>query len=290
MGSHPLRIDLHAHTTESDGTSSPRQLIEEAGAAALSALAITDHDTLAGFQQAEPIAAEAGLELICGIELSTKLEPANGRARSAHLLGYFVNQPPSQSFRDWLQLQQRNRHTRNLALIQRLNALGIEITIEEVHAEGFPLTGRPHFARVLVKKGYAQTARSAFDLYLADDARAAVEREQVPLLEGVRRLREAGAVPVLAHPVRLPQGQDEDTLAALLKTARESGLQGLECYHSEHQPKDTARFLHLAQQLELKVTGGSDFHGANKPDIELGTGREGNIHVPYALLEALRQS
>ncbi len=285
-----MRIDLHSHTTESDGTSTPAELVAQAVGASLSALAVTDHDTLAGYFAAAPVASQAGLELICGIELSTRLEPLQGRAKSAHLLGYFVNQSPSPEFREWLNVQQQNRHTRNVALIEKLNALGMQITLDEVQAEGYPLTGRPHFARVLVRKGYAANARDAFDRYLADDARAAVDREQVPLLEGVRILREAGAAPVMAHPVRLPQAADSDALAALLVDAREHGLVGIECYHSEHGPEDTARFLSLASQLNLKVTGGSDFHGANKPDIELGSGRDGNINVPYELLTVLRDS
>jgi predicted metal-dependent phosphoesterase TrpH len=281
-----LQIDLHAHTTESDGTSSPRELVNLALQVPLRALAVTDHDTLSGYELALPAAQEAGLELICGIELSTKLD--NGR--SAHLLGYFVNQPPSTGFRDWLDVQQQNRHNRNVSLIEKLNALGMPITLEEVQAEGRPLTGRPHFARVLVRKGFARDAREAFDLYLADHARAAVDREQVPLLDGIERLRQSGAAPVLAHPIRLPQGQNDEALGELLGQAREAGLQGLECYHSEHQPEDTARFLVLARKLSLKVTGGSDFHGANKPDIGLGTGRDGNISIPYELLTALRES
>ena len=285
-----MRIDLHTHTNQSDGTASPEELVRLALAVPLRAVGITDHDTFAGYQQAAPLARQAGLELVCGIELSTRLHLAgpHGRSPSAHLLGYFLQGAPTPEFQAWLGLQKLNRDRRNVALIAKLRSLDIDITLEEVQAVGPHQTGRPHFAHVLVQKGYAATLRQAFDRYLADAAEASVEREQVPVEEGLRRLREGGAVPVLAHPIRMPYPPDDERLAGLLTLLRQQGLEGLECHHSEHSAEDVASFQSLAQRLGLKQTGGSDFHGGNKPDIDLGTGRANNVHVEYELLERLR--
>ncbi|HVV72564.1 MAG TPA: PHP domain-containing protein, partial [Verrucomicrobiae bacterium] len=148
-------IDLHSHTDQSDGTDSPAQLVHRAAAIGLEVLGITDHDTLAGHDLAAPVAAEVGLELVCGVELSTRPErrPGEKRPPSVHLLAYFLNAPPPAGFRDWLLQQQASRRRRNLDLVARLNSLGIDITLEEVQALGRHLTGRPHFARILLKKG-----------------------------------------------------------------------------------------------------------------------------------------
>ena len=264
--------------------------MRQALAVPLAALAITDHDTFAGFEQAAPSARETGLELICGIELSTRLNLTgkNGRPPTAHLLGYFLQVAPSEEFRVWLARQREHRDHRNVALIEKLRSLGVDITLDEVKAMGRNQTGRPHFANVLVRKGYALNQRQAFDFYLADEARASVEREQVSVADGLRRLHEGGAVAVLAHPIRLPFRPGDRRLAELLGQLKEQGLDGLECQHSEHAPEDVAAFRTLARQLNLMETGGSDFHGGNKPDIHLGTGRHGNVHVEYDVLEALR--
>jgi predicted metal-dependent phosphoesterase TrpH len=282
-------IDLHTHTDQSDGSVPPHRLVYEALALGLEALAITDHDTLAGYDLAAPVAAEAGLELLCGIELSTRLEQKvpGPRMPSVHLLGYFTGEPPSAGFREWLRQQQESRRKRNLALIAKLRSLGVDITLEEVQALGRNLTGRPHFARVLVSKGYVANSQEAFDVYLADHARAAVEREEPTLIEGIRHIRAGGGLPSLAHPVRLPQ-RDASSLRALLEELCEAGLQGIEVYHSEHSHHDTELYLELASEFGLAATGGSDFHGENKPSIYLGSGRKNNLHLPYALLEQIR--
>ena len=286
-------IDLHTHTDQSDGTATPAALIAAAKALPLEALAITDHDTLAGYDIAVPLAAEAGLELICGIELSTRLEPKpedripGKRAPSVHLLGYFID-APSPGFREWIVGSQRSRHQRNLTLIARLNSLGVDITLDEVKVIGRNLTGRPHFARILLQKGYVKTNQEAFDKYLADDAEAGVERDEPSLFEGVKRVSEGGGLPVLAHPVRLLGGRDRTKLAVLLQELIAVGLRGIEVFHSEHTPEDSETFASLAREFDLAITGGSDYHGGNKPGIELGTGK-GNLHLPYSVLEAIRE-
>jgi 3',5'-nucleoside bisphosphate phosphatase len=283
-------IDLHAHTDQSDGSVPPAQLVHNAVALGLEALGITDHDLLTGYDMAVPVAAEAGLELICGVELSTRPEqqPGEKRPPSVHLLGYFLETPPTPEFRNWLLRHQASRQQRNLDLIAKLNSLGVDITLEEVQALGRNLTGRPHFAKILLKKGYVKTNQEAFDLYLADDARATVEREEPTLMEGIQRVRAAGGLPALAHPVRLPR-RDRESLETLLASLCAAGLEGLEVYHSEHSPEDVELYRSLADQFGLIVTGGSDFHGDNKPSIALGTGKDHNLQISYALLEQMRE-
>jgi len=283
-------IDLHTHTDRSDGAASPAQLIEDARALGLQALGITDHDTLEGYDIAAPLAAAAGLELVSGIELSTRPDPPpdGSRPPSVHLLGYFLREPASAGFRQWIQGHQESRRERNRKLIAKLNSLGVEITLEEVQALGKHLTGRPHFAKVLLRKGYVRTNQEAFDRYLADNASASVERDEPELVEGVRRIRDGGGLPSLAHPVRLPQ-RDRPSLEKLLRTLTDKGLQGIEVYHSEHSPQDTALYAELAAQFQLIETGGTDFHGDNKPSIHLGTGKDNNVNLPYALLEKMRR-
>jgi hypothetical protein len=284
-------IDLHSHTDQSDGSSSPADLIQEALDLNLEALGVTDHDTLAGYDIAEPIARERGLELVCGIELSTRLEDPSSTKRppSVHLLGYFARNAPTQGFRDWLINWQDSRRERNRKLIKRLNELGVAIELEEVQKIGRNLTGRPHFAKVLIAKGYVRTTQEAFDKYLAENASAGVEREECSLIDGIRMVREAGGTPVLAHPYRLPMARDEARMSALLEDLIDEGLQGIEVFYSEHSPEDRDLYMRLAARLNLIPTGGSDYHGSNKPGIHLGTGKGNNLNLPYSVLENLRR-
>jgi predicted metal-dependent phosphoesterase TrpH len=274
-------IDLHTHTNESDGSHSPAELIREAAASGIEALAITDHDTLAGYHAAVAPARAAGLELVCGIELSTKL-----RGRSVHLLGYFPDREPSAPFQDWLREMQESRRDRNVRLASRLRGMGMDIRLEEVQERGRGMTGRPHFAQVMVEKGYVSDYRQAFDLYLDESASAYVPRLEPKFVEGIERIRGGGGIAVLPHPIRVNSGRLEDVLPEMC----DMGLQGLEAYHSDHTPEDTARFLTLAAKNGLAVTGGSDFHGDLKPGVRLGTGSDGNLCVPRAVLEALKEA
>jgi predicted metal-dependent phosphoesterase TrpH len=278
-------IDLHTHTNESDGTLTPIELIEAAVRARLEAIAITDHDTFAGHDQAVDAARAAGLELVCGIELNTRLAIGEGAHKTVHLLAYFLNAPPTEEFRAWLDELAAGRRERNLRLAERLKGRGIDIELAEVQRLGRTLTGRPHFARVLVSKGYAATTEQAFRDYLGETAPSFVERDAPDLAAGVEKVARAGGVAVVAHPIRLgARGDQEDRLIARL---RETGVAGLEAYHSDHSPQDMERYAALASKYGLKMTGGSDFHGAVKPQISLGVGRS-NLDVSYNILKALR--
>ena len=275
-------IDLHSHTDRSDGTFTPAELIAEAVRVGLEGLAITDHDTFAGYDAALPYASRAALELICGIELSTRYQGG-----SVHLLGYFPVTPPSKEFRAWLDLILAGRRDRNNRLITKLQSLGVEITLAEVETMGRTLTGRPHFARVLVDKGYAKDIQDAFDHYLDESARGFVHRQGVPMEEALERIVGSGGVPSLAHPIRVAKNNWEK-LAAYVEDLAGLGLRAIEVYHSDHSPENVSYYASLAERFELGVTGGSDFHGANKPQISLGTGKRNNLHVPDALLENLK--
>jgi predicted metal-dependent phosphoesterase TrpH len=275
-------IDLHSHTDQSDGTFTPAELVAEASRVGLRALAITDHDTFAGYDAAIPLAAKAGLELICGIELSTRYQGG-----SVHLLGYFPATPPSDELRAWLAWVLEMRRDRNIRLIAKLQSLGLDITLAEVEKVGRTLTGRPHFAQVLVQKGYAKDLQNAFDVYLDESGRGFVQRQEVPMEEALERILGSGGVPSLAHPVRVAKNNWEK-LAEYVEDLAGLGMRAVEVYHSDHSPENVSYYASLADRFHLGMTGGSDFHGANKPAISLGTGKHNNLHVPDALLENLK--
>jgi predicted metal-dependent phosphoesterase TrpH len=270
-------IDLHSHTEESDGSCSPAQLIEMAARAGITVLGVTDHDTFAGFDKALPHAEAAGVELLCGIELSTKLH-----GRSVHLLGYFLSQDSMGEFRDWVLDMQASRRDRNIRLVARLRELGFDITLAEAQARGRGLTARPHFAQVMVEKGYVNSLRQAFDEYLDESAIGYVYRREPTFAEGVERIRNAGGIASLAHPTRV----NED-IAEVMPELCDGGMNAIEAYHSDHAEADTELYLTLARKYGLLVTGGSDFHGDIKPNVRLGVGC-GNLRVPEDLIEKLR--
>ena len=280
-------IDLHIHTTSSDGTWTPEQIVLGAKNLGLDAIAITDHDTFAGYEEAQPVAAREGVQLIRGIELSTKLPPASpgGKAKTVHLLGYFLR-PPEPALLEWVKEQQQIRHERNVQLSARLAELDVPVSLEEVRQRGRSMAGRPHFAAIMVEKGYVKTLQEAFDKYLDEKGAAYVDKHDPTLAEGIRQVRESGGIASLAHPIRLNRfGREEEDL---IRQMAKMGLHAIEVYHSDHTPRHRERYEFLAQTYRLAVTGGSDFHGDNKPGVELGSGKGGNVAVPKNVLERLR--
>lgn len=274
-------IDLHSHTTESDGTLTPFELIQAATAARLEALAITDHDTFAGYDAAVPLAAAVGLELICGIELSVKWQ-----GHTVHLLAYFLNGGAPEGFRSWVTGMLEAREDRNRRLVRELRAHGVDITLEEVHQRAGSLAGRPHFAALMVEKGYATSMQQVFDEYLAEGASCHVSRDEPQFTAAADHIRRHGGISSVAHPGRT--WSRPDTAAEHIGAMRLSGLHAIEVWHSDHSPEMTQFYEALAQRHGLGVTGGSDFHGATKPSIHLGTGRDGRLHVTRDVLERLR--
>ncbi len=270
-------IDLHTHTDQSDGTLSPPELVEAACAASLDALAITDHDTFSGYELALPVARARGLDLVWGIELSTTY-----RGRSVHLLAYFFNAGPTAAFRLWIEKLQEGRHARNRLLLESLKRNGLEITMEELKSRGRNLPGRPHFAALMLEKGYVQSIQEAFDKYLAEGGKCHVRRYEPAFEEAVSRVTHAGGVASVAHPVRL--SRDDSTLRRYVGEMKELGLQAIEVFHSDHSEADTRRHAALAGEFGLAQTGGSDFHGATKPRVALAS-----VKVPTSLLAELQR-
>jgi len=278
-------IDLHSHTDESDGTFAPLELVDLALERNIEALAISDHDTFAGFDQALPAARSRGLDLVCGIELSTRVQGA--KVRTVHLLGYFLQQPPPADFREWLGELIAGRRDRNQRLIASLNKQGIDINLGEVERLGRTLTGRPHFARLLIQKGYVSNFDEAFRRYLGELAPSYVERFAPYVAVAIQRVLDAGGLPVLAHPIRLGF-RDPDAEEKFIGDLRDNGLRGIEVFHSDHRPADMERYAAIARKYNLAVSGGSDFHGDVKPQISLGTGYNGNLNIPRSVLDSLR--
>lgn len=278
-------IDLHSHTNESDGTFTPLELVELAAQRGVEALAISDHDTFAGYDQAVPEARARGVDLVCGIELSTRVP--GSKSRTVHLLAYFLRQPPPEDFRAWLSELLAGRRDRNQRLITSLREKGVEIELGEVERLGRTLTGRPHFARILIDKGYAANFDEAFRRYLGETAPTYVERFAPYVAAAIQRVLQAGGLPVLAHPIRLgiPDLAAEEIFIGEL---RDAGLRGIEVFHSDHRPADMERYGGIARKYKLLVTGGSDFHGDVKPQISLGTGYNGNLNIPMTVLNDLR--
>ncbi len=273
-------IDLHTHTDESDGTLTPKELLAEAARVGLEALAITDHDTFAGYDEAAAIGS--GMDLVCGIELSTRHE-----GRPVHLLGYFLKNDATAEFRAWVTGLIASRQQRNRELIDKLRGAGVRISLEEVSARGRGMIGRPHFAAVMMEKGYVTSTQQAFDDYLGECGSCFTARDEVDFAEAAGRIAAAGGVPVLAHPGRILA--DPAGFAECLERMRRAGLRGLEAFHSEQSPEQRAAWAALARRLSLAVTGGSDFHGAAKPGIALGTGIGGTLNIPRTVLEELRR-
>jgi 3',5'-nucleoside bisphosphate phosphatase len=276
------RIDLHLHTTYSDGSLPPTEVLGLAQKAGVSALAITDHDIVDGIPEAIEAGAHLGIEVIPGIEISSRYGESE-----LHMLGYFLDWKDSELSSRLAELR-ASRHRRNPRIIEKLNELGLDLTYEEVKAlAGTESVGRPHIARVLMAKGYVRSAKEAFDRYLAEGAAAYVPRDLPEPAEAIAWIRTARGIPVLAHPTWVKESAEG--LFGLCDKLKAEGLGGIEVHYSTHKPQQTSQFLQIARRLDLLVTGGSDFHGLTKPDIEVGVGR-GNLKVPEKLLEPLKKA
>lgn len=276
------RIDLHLHTTHSDGSLRPSEVLALAKAASVTALAITDHDITSGLSEAIASGEALGIEVVPGVEISS----FDGRSE-LHILGYFVDwQDPT--FNNRLASLRASRHRRNPLIVERLRTAGLEVTYEEVRTlAGTDAVGRPHIAQLLMKKRYVTSAKEAFDRYLAEGRPAYVARELPTPAEAISWIREAKGLAVLAHPTWVKAAGSE--LAVCIAELKDQGLAGIEAHYSTHTKAQTAAYLDLSRQFNLLVTGGSDFHGMTKPDIAVGTGR-GDLKVKPDLLTAMKEA
>jgi predicted metal-dependent phosphoesterase TrpH len=272
-------IDLHTHSTASDGSDAPAALMAMAARAGLSAIALTDHDTVEGLAEARAAAADAGVRLIQGCELSCEVGEA-----TMHLLVYFLADTPG-PLQDRLGGLQAARADRNERIVAVLQANGLDVTLDEILTEaGGGSVGRPHVAGVLLRKGYVTSIQEAFDVWLGKGKPAYLERERLPPAEAIALAHASGAVAVLAHPTSL--GFDAPALEAFVAGLAADGLDGMECEYGRYRPDLRAALRSMAGQFGLAVTGGSDYHGRYKPDIALGTAM-GDLNVPDDLLDAL---
>jgi predicted metal-dependent phosphoesterase TrpH len=275
-------IDLHTHSTASDGTLSPGELAVLAAESDIAALALTDHDSIAGLDEAEAAAERLGLEFIRGCELSCKAEYGN-----VHILGLWMPRalPEFEQSLVWLR---EERRCRNQRIVEKLGKLGMSIDLAEL-PQNPKSPGRPHIAGLLLRKGYVKSIRDAFERFLGRGKAAYVSRENYTPAEAVKLLSRTRALVVLAHPmlIEAPAELLPGWLEKLVQKLVPLGLDGLEAYHSGHCNADARLVLELADKYKLLVSGGSDFHGGNRPEVHLGKVR-GGLRVPACILEKLR--
>lgn len=276
-----MAVDLHVHSTASDGTDTPARLVHLASEKGLRAMALTDHDTLDGWTQAQQAAAGTGLELIPGVELS--LEHDGGM----HLLVLWLR-PGTGPLQDRLGELRAGRDARNTRVLEILAEYGLHISAEELAAEaGGGTVGRPHIASLMMRKGHVPDLATAFDLWLGKGRRAYVGRQRLSAGEAIGLARESGAVPVLAHPHTLGIHRAED-MSALLHGLVDNGLVGLEAMYSSYQRHERDGYASLARRFGLVPSGGSDYHGDYKPGLDLGIGY-GDLVVRDDVIDELKE-
>ncbi len=273
-------IDLHTHSIYSDGSMTPAELVRHAKDEGLSAIALSDHDSIGGVAEALEEGKRIGIEVIPAIELSAEAET------ETHILGYYIdiNNP---SLLEKLEYVRQVRREREEEICEKLRGLGFDVSMEEVEelAETDVLC-RAHFAKLMVAKGYVESVKQAFDLYLANGRPAYSGRQAMTDEEAVKLIAEAGGVSFLAHLHLTRKPHDE--LVSFVKRLKDAGLCGIEGYYTEYTPELQDEFQTLARDLDMPISGGTDFHGAFKPHISIGRGL-GNMSIPYSLLDNIKK-
>ncbi|BBO76539.1 PHP-like protein [Desulfosarcina widdelii] len=278
-------IDLHIHSTASDGTLTPSEILAMAVRLGLKAIAITDHDTLAGSAAAISRGIPSTLQFITGIEISAAAPPGFHSGGSIHILGYGfdLGNPGLASL---LEVLKTARENRNPKIIARLNALGMDLHADELAPiVGSGVAGRPHIAQLMVKKGLADSIDDAFDRFLGKNRPGYVGKYRVPMADAIGAINTAGGIAVLAHPY-LNDLNGQDRFESFLKTLISLGLGGIEAIYPDHPETATSEYCRLARKYDLVITGGTDFHGEVTPGIQPGIG-DGSFLVPYSVYETL---
>lgn len=277
-----MAVDLHTHSLFSDGSDSPTEIVNTAADIGLTGIALTDHDILDGIPEAAEAAAKRGIRFIGGTELSVLW-----RGQSMHMLVYFL-EPTAGPLQDHLAELRRSRHDRNLEIVSSLQQLGIEITMEEVDTESRTgVVGRPHFAGVLINKGFVDSVPEAFERYLAAGRPAYVPRKRLTAEETITLSRQSEAVAVIAHPHTLNLRAAE--FASGFRELVDIGLGGIESFYGEYSPEMRARIAAMCDALDIVATGGSDYHGRYKPHLSIGVGK-GDLRVPDSAMDRLEES
>lgn len=267
---------MHTHTVVSDGTLTPAQLVELAARKGLAAIALTDHDHLGGLDEARREGERLGVEVLAGVELSVA-----HAAGDVHVLGYILDETEPRLAARLAEFRSV-RAARGRLIIEKLQALGVDVRLEDIHsAESL---GRPHVARALVDKGIVASMQEAFERWLGEGRPAYVPKAKIDARQAIELIHGAGGLAVLAHPGLI----SEKHRYAIIRELAELGLDGIEVEHSRHSSEERRRLREMCAKLDLVETGGSDFHGENKPDVDLGYGVGGNVRVTYATVEALR--
>lgn len=278
----PDWIDLHVHTLASDGSDTPADVVRMAAELGLRAVAVTDHDTFAGLPEAIEAGARYGVEVVPGVELSTIYDGVE-----VHVLGYYMDAGHPR-LRAMMARATAERNARNETMVQRLHDAGYPVTMDALHA-AFPdqtMLGRPHISEYLMRRGYVSSVQDGMKNLLGRGKPFYVARYNIPLEESVETLRAAGGLPVVAHLFKYRYTPEQ--LTAMVDAAAAAGAVGLEAMYTNYTPEQEQAVRVLAAERGLLCTGGTDYHGARKPDIALGRGF-GNLRVPYALLEGLKE-
>ncbi len=276
-----MAVDLHLHSTYSDGSTAPAEIVRRAAAIGLSGIALTDHDTLEGIVEAATAAATHGIGFISGTELSVEW-----KNQSMHMLAYFL-EPGAGPLQNRMKELRASRDMRNIEIAAKLQDQGLDVTMDEVRDEaGQGVVGRPHFAGVMIEKGYVENVPEAFDRYLAAGRPAYAPRVRLPVDEAIDLATRSGALCSIAHPHTLNLRADEFSTG--FRELISYGLAGIEAYYGEYTPMLRDRIAEICDELGIVATGGSDYHGKYKPQLSIGTGK-GDLRVPDQSFEALQQ-
>jgi predicted metal-dependent phosphoesterase TrpH len=273
-------FDLHSHSNASDGSFSPTELVEYASKNDIKTLALTDHDTINGVDEAVKAGEKFGVTVITGVEINTDFNPG-----TMHICGYNID-IENKNLNGKLGIVQQARKNRESVIVDKLNSAGFAVTLDEIKKVAGPdQVGRPHFARVMMEKGYVTTVQEAFNKYLAKGSSCYVDRVRLSINDAVETIKGAGGKAVLAHPIQLKLESDE-AYKNKIAELKDLGIEGVEAFSSYHNEEENQKFNAMADELGLMVTGGSDFHGKTKPDVQLGVFGE---NVTIKINELIKQ-